>query len=263
MPFGLTNAPASFQSLMNKLFGGEKNIVVYLDDIIIYSNTWYDHLTHLHTAFGILQSAGLSAKAGTCCFGFSEMDVFGFLVGNGNIKPNPKKVEAIKLIPPPKDVPEIRTFLGIVNYYRQFIPNMATICIPLYNLTRKDVLWYWSDGCQKAFDELKQILSSNTVLRSADYTLPFILQCDASQVKKGISAILSQVDKNGEERPVMYLSRKLTKAECNYTITELECLAVIWGCEECHVYLIGAPFIIQTDHSALQWLKKTTFKSSS
>lgn len=260
MPFGLTNAPASFQALMNKVFRDHKNVLVYLDDIIIFSDTWSQHVENIENVLETLHISGLSAKAGKCKFGYHESEVFGFIVGNDEMKPDPKRVEAIRKMPAPTDVSTLRTFLGIVNYYRVFIPDMAMICIPLYNLLKKDVVWSWTPACHSAFTQLLDILSSDKVLRGPDFKLPFILQCDASQQRQGIAVVLSQIDQNNVERPVLYLSRKLTKAECNYNITELECLAVVWGCEQCHVYLVGNPFIIQTDHKALESLK--TIRSS-
>ena len=151
---------------------------------------------------------------------------------------------------------QVRAFLGLTGYYRRFIPDYASVAAPLTDLTRKSApnKVVWSESCEKAFRELKLLLCSSPILRSPDFTRQFILQTDASD--RAIGTVLSQVDGEGEEHPVGYFSRKLLPREERYATVEKECLAIKLGIEAFRVYLLGRPFIVQTDHRSLEWLHR-------
>ena len=172
------------------------------------------------------------------------------------MKPDSEKVKAVVEYPRPITKTHIRSFLGLAGYYRKFIPNFAEIASPLTDLTKKSapVNVVWNDECEQAFQLLKQTLVSVPVLNSPDFSNDFVLQTDASN--RGLGAVFSQKGKDGEEHPVMYLSRKLLPREENYPIIEKECLAIVWAVQKLHKYLYGRLFTIQTDHKPLTWLEQ-------
>ena len=178
----------------------------------------------------------------------------GHIVGNNEVRPGQLKVQAVETFPVPTSKSQVRAFLGLTGYYRKFIPHYAHTAAVLTDLTRKDApnKVKWTPECQRAFDELKRILSSSAVLWSPDFTHQFILQTDASNRRVG--AVLSQLDDEGIERPVAYYSRKLLPREKNYSAVEKECFAIKLATHAFRVYLLGKPFVIQTDHRALKWL---------
>ena len=215
MPFGLKGAPATFQRLMDTVLQGLDNFAAaYLNDVIIHSNSWSDHLSHLQQVFDRIRKAKLTVKQRKCQFAMEKCNYLGHIVGSGQVQPDPSKLEAVKTFTIPKSKKEVRVFLGLTGYYRKFINNYSSLAAPLSDLTRKDIpnKIPWSDSCDKAFNTLKQILCSNPVLKTSDFSKPFILQTDASN--RGVGAILSQIDDNSEEHPVGFFSRKLL-AICN------------------------------------------------
>ena len=257
MPFGLKGAPATFQRLMDTVLQGLDNFAAaYLDDVIIHSNSWSDHLSHLQQVFDRIRKAKLTVKQRKCQFAMERCNYLGHIVGSGQVQPDPSKLEAVKTFTIPKSKKEVRVFLGLTGYYRKFINNYSSLAAPLSDLTRKDIpnKIPWSDSCDRAFNTLKQILCSNPVLKTPDFSKPFILQTDASN--KGVGAILSQIDDNSEEHPVGFFSRKLLPREQQYAIVEKECLAIKLGVEAFKVYLLGCSFTIWTDHRSLEWLER-------
>ena len=179
---------------------------------------------------------------------------------NGVVKTEEGKLRAVEEFPQPKTKKQIRSFLGLSGYYSWFIPNYATIAVPLTNMTRKSEpeKVIWTPQCTKAFSKLKELLLSAPMMMNPDFSCPFILQTDALEV--GVGAVLSQTDAEGCDHPVAYFSRKLLPREQKYATIEKECLAIKLGVEAFQVYLVGNEFTIQTDHGALQWLTK--FKDS-
>jgi len=263
MPFGLQGAPATFQRLMDKVVRGmEQFTAAYLDDLIIYSESWEDHLNHISQVLQRLREAGLTVKAKKCQLGMRECIYLGHVVGNGTVKPEPGKIEAVQRFPVPQTKKQVRAFLGLAGYYRRFIPNFSSIAVPLTNLTKKSnsSKISWSQQCTLAFEKLKDALCSVPVLRSPNFELPFILQTDASDC--GIGGVLSQCDENNEEHPVAYFSRKLLPREQRYSTVEKECLAIRLSVEAFKVYLLGKHFKIQTDHRALVWLDQLKDKNA-
>ena len=257
MPFGLQGAPATFQRLMDQLLTGlEGYTAAYLDDLVIYSNSWTEHLEHVQRVLTRLREAGLTVKPKKCQFGMKECVYLGHVVGNGTVKPEHGKLEAVQGFPIPETKSQVRAFLGLTGYYWRFIPDYSSIAAPLTDLTKKyaPTRVIWSEACEAAFQKLKEILCKAPVLQNPDFNKSFILQTDASD--RGIGAVLSQEDSNGEEHPVAYFSKKLLPREERYSTVEKECLAIKLGIQAFRVYLMGRPFVVQTDHRSLIWLDR-------
>lgn len=255
MPFGLTNAPATFQRLIDRVVGYdlEPHVFAYLDDIVILTSTFEQHLIILTKVLDRLIEAGLTLNREKCHFCMSELRYLGFIVDERGLRCDPSKVSAILDIPSPKNVHEVRRFVGMSAWYRRFVPDFSTIVAPLTNLTKKNVKFDWSNGCELAFNTLKEKLVSSPVLNVPDFSQHFYLQTDASGF--GLGAVLFQkID--GQERVICYLSRSLTKAERILSTTERECLSVIWAVEKLRHYLEGVKFTVITDHWALLWLNR-------
>ena len=254
MPFGLKSGPAVFQCLMDKVLGRFKwqIALVYIDDIIIYSKNFDSHVKDIETILTQVGKSGITLSPKKCHVGYQQLSALGHTVSNLGIGTAEGTVEAVRKFPEPRNVKELQRFLGLCAYYRRFVEKFSIIAHPLYNLLKKDVKYEWSEACQKAFDELKLKLTTAPVLAHPNYDKEFILQTDASIL--GVGGVLGQKDDDGLEHPIAYISRSLTPAEVNYTITELECLAIIWCVRKLHCYLDGSKFLLQTDHSALQWL---------
>ena len=252
MPFGLKNAPPTFQRLMIELFRKQLDefVVVYIDDILVYSKTFEDHMKHLKIVFGILQKANLMIKLKKCKFCEQNIEFLGHIVGKDGLKPEPGKIDKVKELKAPTNVKGVRSILGLYSYYRKFIKNFSKIAKPLNQLLKKDEKFQWTEEHQKAFEILKQKLIEYPILQYPNFEKEFILITDASGI--GLGAILSQLNKDGKEIVIAYASRSLRGAEVNYPITELECLAVFWAIQYFHKYLIQRKFTVITDHAALK-----------
>ncbi len=226
LPFGLHGAPATFQQLMDVLLRPHQAYAAaYLDDVIVHSESWEEHLERLRRVLMELRRAGLTANPRKCHLALFEAKYLGFQVGRGMVKPQEKKVAAILSAPRPTTKTQVRAFLGLAGYYRCFIPNFSSLAAPLTDLTRKGQpeKTPWSLEADRAFQQVKAALTSEPLLRAPDFGCPFLLQTDASDT--GLGAVLSQVV-DGEEHPVIYISRKLTPAEIRYATVEKEALAV-------------------------------------
>ena len=257
MPFGLQGAPATFQRMMDRLITGMGGFcAAYLDDLVVYSESWEEHLEHLSQVLGCLRKAGLTAKPSKCQFAMDQCVYLGHTVGNGVVQPELSKVEAVQRWPVPETKKQVRAFLGLTGYYRKFIPQYASIAAPLTDLTKKfaPTSIAWTAECDAAFKKLKSLLCSSPVLYSPDFGEEFVLQTDASD--RGVGAVLSQLMSDGKEHPIAYYSRKLLPREERYSTVEKECLAVKLGIQAFRVYLLGRPFQIQTDHRSLVWLDR-------
>ena len=255
MSFGLKNAPRQFQRMMNKLLKEwlYKFVNVYIDDIIIYSKTFEEHMKHVEMVLKRIQEANLMIKLKKCKWFEEETEYLGHKIGRGGIRPNPDNIEKIKNMKIPTNVKEVRAVLGLCSYYRKFIAGFSKIAKPLNELLKKDIKFEWTQKQQDAFEELKTKLISKPILEYPDFEKEFILITDASG--EGLGAILAQKNKDDKEIVIAYASRSLKPAEKNYPITELECLAIVWGVEHFHKYLIQKRFTILTDHSALKTIK--------
>ena len=224
----------------------------YLDDIIVFSSTWEEHLARLREVFERLRHANLKLGAAKCTFAAKEVSYLGHRVTEEGLLPDPSLLAAIRDIPPPKTATEVRSFLGLAGYYRRYVKGFAAIAAPLHALTRKDAVFHWSEDCQNAFDQLKTRLTTSPITAFPDFSQEFRLYTDASTA--GLGAILAQV-RDGKERIICCTSRALNKAGKSYPATKLECLAIVWAVAKFRPYLMAMPFEVYTDHYALQWLK--------
>ena len=267
MPFGLTNAPATFQRIMNEALRDltHRYVIVYLDDIVIYSDSAEEHEAHLQEVFRRLDKAGLYAKPSKCKIGVSELEFCGHIVGNGKCRPMADKITMITSWPQPRNVHEVRQFLGLASYYRRFIKSFARIAAPLSDLLiepderlRKQRFRSirWNARCAYAFKELKRLLSSEPVLQQIDDSNPFQIETDCSEWALG--CVLLQEDEDSKWHPVAYEGRKLKDAELNYPIHEKELLAIKHALRTWGAYISnGTRTKVLTDHESLKYLQTT------
>ena len=228
VPFGLCNAPATFSHLMDRVLAGLhwETCLFYLDDIIVFSSTWEEHLARLRQVFERLRHANLKLGADKCTFAAKEVNYLGHRVTEKGLLPDSSLLAAIREIPPPKTATEVRSFVGLAGYYRRYVKGFAAIAAPLHALTRKDAVFHWSEDCQTAFDRLKTLLTTSPITAFLDFSQAFRLYTDASTA--GLGAILAQV-RDGKERIICCASRALNQAEKSYPATKLECLAIVWA----------------------------------
>ena len=256
MPFGLHGAAATFQRLMDEVLrGAEDYAAAYIDDVIIHSLSWDEHLRHLSDVFQRIRQAGLVVNASKCQLARSEVSYLGYVLGGGTIRPQVGKVDAIRSAKPPSTKKGVRSFLGLVGWYRRFIPNFSSRAVPLSDLTRKTSpnKVVWTAECEAAFHDLKESMCREPVLRSPDFSLPFTVQTDASGI--GLGAVLLQGE-GADKRPIQFVSRKLFPRETRYSTIEKECLAIKWALDTLKYYLVGKEFVLETDHRPLQWLHR-------
>jgi len=252
-PFGHTNCPAVFQDWMEEIFEDMQDIVtIYLDNITIHSKTVEEHFEHVQKVLKRLDEYKLKLNLDKCTWLTRKLKVLGKVIENGTINMDPELVEAIINRQAPKNVKQVQQFMGLVNYQRDFLPSLAKISQPLYNLIKSNVPWNCSEECQNAFDKLKVLIASAPCVKPADFNRPFTLHCDASGYALG--AVLCQTDDNGNEYMVGAQSRLLKGAELNLSTSEKEALALIFGIKKFRTFLDGVHFKVITDHSALRWL---------
>lgn len=247
LAFGLTNAPATFQAAMNSMFSAQigRYVCVYLDDILVYSKNAEDHEKHLTEVLSILEQNKFYAKLSKCDLNRDELLYLGHIVGAYGIRVDPAKVSAVASWPVPKDLHELRSFLGLTNYFRKFIQGYSTRCRPLTALMKKSAQYVWSPECQAAFAGLKQDLTSAPVLVAPDFSKPFEVVSDACEWSVG--AVLLQ-----DGHPVAFESRTMIPAELNYTTSEKECLATVHALKVWRCYLEGLSqdmLTLVTDHN--------------
>ena len=237
LPFGLSTAAPTFQRAMNKVLGHLKFVASYFDDVLIFSETWNDHLKHIRETLETLRKANLTAKPSKCHIGFRTINFLGHIVGKGNIKPDPIKTEKILNLTRPKTKKDVRKICGLINYYRKFIPFFSHKIAPLTSLLKKENTnpIVWNEDCEIAFEEIKHALASDPILAIPDLNKEFIVRADASS--KTIGAVLLQKH-NDILKPCYYISRKLLERECNYPIKEKECLAIVFALHHFSKYLL-------------------------
>ncbi|GFT85674.1 retrovirus-related Pol polyprotein from transposon 297 [Trichonephila clavipes] len=228
MPFGLCNAPATFERMMDNLLRHFKwtMCLCYLDDIIVFSETFEDHLIRLRLVLKCLQEAGLKLNSKKCLFAAQEVKILGHLVSSNGVRPDPDKIKAVRNFPTPKNIHDIRSFLGLCSYFRRFIKGFCYLAEPLQSLLKSGVEFHWGPEEVEAFNSLKKALTSDPVLGMYDERAFTEIHTDASGY--GIGAVLVQIQ-NNVEKVIAYASRTLTKAEKNYSTTERECLAIVWA----------------------------------
>ena len=223
----------------------------YLDDIVIVTESFEEHLKWLRIVLEALKMANLQVNKDKSKFCIPEVKYLGYVVDSNGVHTDPDKIRPIVEYPAPTNLRQLRRFLGMMGWYARFIPRFADYCAPLNELTRKGVKWHWGSEQQEAFQKLKLAITEAPVLARPDFSRPFCLQTDASDI--AIAAVLTQ-DFDGEEHPIYYVSRTLSKTERNYTVTERECLAVLWSVERLRGYLLGEQFTVVMDHYSLLWL---------
>ena len=254
LPFGLKNAPMAFSMLMNEVLRGInwKFTLVYIDDIIVYSQSFQQHLEHLTEVFDRLADASLKLQPPKCLFAKSRVPYLGHIISAEGIAPDPEKTNAVESFPVPTTKKDLQSYLGLCNYYRRFVQDFSHIAAPLTKLLRKDTKFQWSNEAQTAFEELKQKLTSDPVLVFPDFNREFILYTDASDV--AIGYILGQMDSDKKEQVVAYGGRSMNSSERKWGITDKEGLALVEGMHYYRHYLTGKHFTVYTDHSALKSL---------
>ncbi|GFT16630.1 retrovirus-related Pol polyprotein from transposon 17.6 [Trichonephila clavipes] len=245
MPFGLSGVAPNFQKAIDIILKPviERFVSVYMDDVIITSPSFNEHLDHLNQAFTLLRDAGLTLNKDKCHFARDKLKYLGLVISKEGIETGHSKVKAITEMKPPKNNREVSKFLGMAGWYQKFIPQYADICEPLYRLKKKGAKFNWSTEAQDSFDKIKRALTEAPVLQLPNFTEQFNLFTDASGV--GIGAVLNQ-----NHRPIAFASRTLNKAERNYTVTERECLAVIWALNKFKTYFGSMPVKVISDHAA-------------
>nr|KYP35909.1 Retrovirus-related Pol polyprotein from transposon 297 family [Cajanus cajan] len=248
MPFGLTNAPATFQCAMNAILGPllRRYVLVFFDDILVYSKSWEDHLQHLKKVLHILEKHRFLANLKKCEFGKTELSYLGHIVSKAGVSMDPQKVEAILQWPIPKSIKALRGFLGLTGYYRCFICNYGKIARPLTNLLKKGN-FAWKEDSTLAFRLLQQAVTSAPVLAMPDFSQPFSIECDASG--KGIGAVLTQ-----NKRPIAFFSKALGEASLTKSVYEKELMALVLAIQHWRPYVLGQKFTVFTDQKSLKHL---------
>lgn len=258
VPFGLCNSAQTQQRLMDAVFGPkyEPNIFVYLDDIIIISSTFEHHIKLLKEVKQNLKNAGLVVNLEKCNFFKNSLKYLGFIVDGSGLRTDPEKVTAMVNYPRPNTTTEIKRFLGLCSWYRRFISHFSSLVAPLNDILKgkkKNQAIVWTPEAERSFKQIKEALVSAPILRSPDFSVPFVIQCDASDC--GLGGVLTQ-NIDGDEVVIAFASRSLSRAERNYTVTEKECLAVLFSIEKFRPFVEGTHFKIITDHYSLLWLNR-------
>jgi len=261
MPFGLTNSPAAFQRFMNDIFSDMLDVcvIVYLDDILVYSDNPELHRKHVREVLRRLRENGLYAGTKKCTFHTDTIEYLGYILSPTGLSMDPAKVQTIQDWPEPRKVKDVQSFLGFANFYRRFIHEYSDIVVPLTRLTRKDLKWNFSDACRDAFNKLKTAFQSAPVLTHWIPDTPITVETDASDY--AIAAILSITLSNGEIHPVAFHSRTLSAPELNYDTHDKELLAIFEAFQKWRHYLegSGSPVDVVTDHKNLEYFATTSY----
>ncbi|XP_059177648.1 uncharacterized protein K02A2.6-like [Physella acuta] len=261
LPFGLKNSPSVFARVIRKLLKGIQNVVSYFDDICVYSTEWTEHLRVLKEVFMKLREVGLTAKPSKLILGFPSITFLGHVVGGGSQKPDPANIDKVLLLGTPRTKKEVRSLLGLANYYNKFIPHFATIVNPLTELLLKGkpTRVMWTPECECALRVIQCYLNKEPILKLPNLSKSFSLQTDASNV--GIACCLMQTV-DGILHPVKFLSRKLLPREQRFSVIERECLAIVWSTQKLSRYLYGKEFKLLCDHKPLAFLQSANYGNS-
>lgn len=248
MPFGLTNAPATFQALMNQIFEAllRKCVLVFFDDILIYSRDLEEHRKHLQSVLTILRAHKLYAKRSKCTFAVGSVEYLGHIVSGEGVSTKPSKIQDVLSWPVLVNISKLRGFLGLTGYYRRFVKGYGEICRPLHDLLKKDN-FHWGPDQQKSFDRLKEVMTTCPVLALPNFSKPFVLETDACG--SGIGAVLMQ-----EGRPIAYYSKALGQKAAGYSTYEKEAIAILESLKKWRHYLLGGQVIIKTDQQSLKYM---------
>lgn len=249
LPYGITSAPSIFQKIMEQMFVNLPGVVCCMDDILVTGRNDQEHLSNLRKVLLRLEESGLKVKKEKCAFFQSCVKYLGHIIDKNGLRATDERVEAIKNAPIPTTVTQLKSFLGMVNFYCKFIPNASNVLQPLYNLLKKSTQWLWDKKCNKSFEKVKDMLMSNNVLTHFDPNKPVKLTVDASNFAVG--AYISHIFENGFEKPIAFASRLLNPAEIKYSQIEKEALAIIFGVQKFFQYLYCKKFLLFTDHKPL------------
>lgn len=258
LPFGLSNSAQCQQRLMDYILGPElePKVFVYLDDVIITASSFEEHLELLQVVHDRLHSAGLTINIEKCQFFRASLNYLGFMIDAQGLRTSPEKIEAIVNYSRPRNTTEIKRFMGMCSWYRRFVPLFSSLMAPLSDLIKrkgKKQAIEWNDAAEEAFHNMKNALISAPILTSPDFSRPFVIQTDASET--GLGGVLTQIQ-DGDEKVIAFASRSLSRAERNYSVTERECLAVIFAIDKFRPYIEGTRFKVITDHYSLLWLNR-------
>ena len=248
LPFGLNISPNIWQRSMDHILQGLKGVVCYLDDILVTGSSRQEHVANLEAVLARLQQYGIRLRKEKCRFFQQSLEFLGYTLSTDGVRPSEKKVSDVQAMPAPQNVKQLLTFLGMITYNAKFLPQLSTVLRPLYDLTKSDTPWSWSEQCQGAFTKVKSMLATAVCLAHYDLDKPLKVYCDASQ--SGLGACMVHVDGSGE-RPIAFASRTLTEAEKKYAQVEKEALAIIFAVKRWHQYLCGRSFTLVTDHKPL------------
>ena len=247
--YGVSSAPAIFQSVMDQILNGLPQVVCRIDDILITAPDDETHLKTLREVLSRLQEHNVKLREDKCVFMADEVVYMGHLVNAEGTRATKDKIESIQKAPTPTNVTELKSYLGLLNYYRAFLPNLSTVLQPLNELLQKGVQWVWPKNCDKAFRESKRLVAESELLVHYDTQKPLTLACDASSY--GVGAVISHIMDDGSERPIAFASRTLNASEKNYSQLEKEALSINFGVKRFHKYLYAKKFKLITDHKAL------------
>ena len=256
LSFGVNAVVGCFQRIITNVLKGLKGVIAYIDDILVTGSDSYEHLVNVELVLERLRQAGLQVNKDKCYFMQPSVEYLGHRIDAEGLHPIPTKVKAVKEAPTPANKTELRSFLGLINYYSRFLRNLSTELAPLYELTKKDVSWKWGKREEKVFNFAKDMISTSDLLVHYNPQLPLLVQCDASP--RGIGCVLSHRYADGTDRPIAFASRSLNSAEINYSQIDREALALVFGVTKFHQYLYGRTgsdrFILVTDHKPLTYL---------
>lgn len=249
MSFGAKTAPAIFQSIITKTLQGCPHTVCFFDDICVTGSSIETHIKNLDLVFQKLSAAGFTLNLHKCKFLQEKVKFLGYVIDREGLHKDESKIAAVVNAPKPTNPTEVKAFVGLVNYYSRFFPNLAQVLFPIYQLLKSTEKFEWTEDCSKSFKLVKEIIASEKVLVHFDQKLPIKLVCDASQ--RGIGAAIFHTMPSSEERPIAFVSKTLSKAQTNYSTIDREALAIFFGESKFAHYLIGRKFTLQTDHKPL------------
>ena len=252
MPYGISSAPAKCQETMDKVLQGLNKVGCIMDDIIITGASDEEHLSNLRAVLDRLSEYNIQLNEKKCSFLADSVEYFAFRVDKDGIHPTDEKVQAMITAPVPENKEQLKSWLGLINYYRRFIPNLASLVSDLNDLLKEKVKWNWGSKQNRAFSKVKGILSSASVLTHFDPSLPIVVASDASPT--GLGAVISHICPNGKEQPIAFASRTLSPAERNYSQIEREALGIIFAVQKFHIYLYGREFLLETDNQPLSFI---------
>lgn len=256
--FGISLAPTYFQSVMDQILKNLKGVVCFIDDVLIGGNTFNECMENLMQVVTRLNEYNVRVNRDKCKFFIEKVEYLGHVISGDGISPSLNKVKAVLNAPRPENLTQLKSYLGLINYYGKFLPNLSTVIAPLYQLTKKDVPFEWSNDCDLAFLKSKELLAHERLLVIYDPNKPLVIHCDASPY--GLGAILSHII-DGLDRPIMYTSCTLSAAQKNYSQLHREALAIVFAVRRFHKYIFGKTFVIYSDHQPLREIfneKKST-----